>query len=223
MTNNKLSDDKTKCDPPTTVKIVQAQPQDTFCCTAAAQVRQSNYKFTVNQENQLVCKEHISDRIRILLLSFLRQRILMMPHYSPFAGHFSQRSVYDTPKQIFFSPDLAADIYFTVNYCKSCARNKPKHCDKRIFHLFPASRLLEFDGRDIVSPAPKFEQKQSVHSFYSRTLLKANAGSPDTENFSHARCKCVHESLVHPIRQTYPIRHPTVPVDRQPNSIRKQA
>lgn len=52
----KPTDDKTECDPPTTLKIIQAQQPDTFCGAAATQLEQDICELTVNKESLLVCK-----------------------------------------------------------------------------------------------------------------------------------------------------------------------
>lgn len=81
------TDDEADFDPPTTVKIVRTQQQDFVCRAAAIPVRQRSCEFTVNKESKLFLKAHIDGAIQVMLAPSLWQRVPIILHYLPIAGH----------------------------------------------------------------------------------------------------------------------------------------
>lgn len=79
VTKTKLSSNKPRCDPPTTVATIRAWQQDTFYCTVATRVGLRNCWFTVKQKSFLVSKAQIDGAFQIMLPPSLRQRILTVP------------------------------------------------------------------------------------------------------------------------------------------------
>lgn len=125
--------------------------------------------------------------------------------------------MYETLRRNFYWLLRAADIDHIVHSCTSCVRNDPKYYQRYSTHFFPASRPLEFITIDLVRRFSKNCARHPVDPCHYGPLLQANTGSPGIENASDKHPKCVHGLLA------YAIRHTNVSIDRQQNSIRKQA
>lgn len=130
------SDDKAEYAPSTTVKMIQSQKQDAFCRTAPTKVEQRNCEITVNEKGLLVRKAHIVGAIHIGQHPSLRQRVLMVSHYPPNAGHCIQRRMYGTLRRPFYGPYMAPDVAYIERNCASCPRNNSKYRFRRNMQLF---------------------------------------------------------------------------------------
>lgn len=61
------ADEKSKYDPPTTVKILRTRQQNTFCRTAVARVEYHSLDFAVQKKGFLLRRAHIDGAIQIFL------------------------------------------------------------------------------------------------------------------------------------------------------------
>lgn len=88
-----------------------------------AQVGQANRKSSVNDDGLLVRRSPVDGAIQIVVPQSLSQRVLLLPHHPPTAGHRGRRRVNDTLQREFYWPHMTADIERTVSKCGSCARS----------------------------------------------------------------------------------------------------
>ena len=98
----------------------------------------------------------INEVDQIVLPETLRPRVLDLAHYSKLAGHPGQTRMYHHVRSTYYWPQMATDIYRTVQICNACARNRVK-LRKRThpLRLFPAQRPLESLSIDILGPLTK--------------------------------------------------------------------
>lgn len=89
-----------------------------------------------------------------MLPSLLWQRLLMMSHYRPIAGHPSQCRMYETLRATFSWLLIAAKVDYIVQNCASCTRTNQNYRHRRNIQLFSAGGQLEFVAMVFVGPFP---------------------------------------------------------------------
>ena len=143
-------------------EVLDAQRYDDFCQTILA--RQDSHRDSAFFEDDygILRRRHpaIHGLEQIVLPETLRPRILDLAHYSKFAGHPGQTSMYRHLRGTYYWPQMAADVYKTVRTCNACAKNRVKLL-KRMhpLRLFPARSPLEALSIDILGPLTKTKKR----------------------------------------------------------------
>lgn len=128
------------------------------------------------KENLLVREARLDGTVQTVPPLLLWQRVLVMAHHPPIAGHSGQPSMYDAPRRTSCWPQIAADVDYIVRSCTICAQNNPSYYYRRHMQPFRTSGPPESVAIDTVGPFLKTLQAHQyilVITYRYSTLTRA--------------------------------------------------
>lgn len=132
--------DVTNATSPILAEFITAHSADEFCQNFARRLDQAGTEFTLEKEGVLVRCTPIDGALQKPVPQSLRHCLLNLSHDPSISGHPGQRCMYDTMRKDYFRPNMASNVYRTVNNCYSCAKTSTTITHKRYLKLFPATR-----------------------------------------------------------------------------------
>lgn len=100
---------------PTAAELIREQEKGTHCRAIRSQVGQPNTDFHIDRHGLLVRRSTIDGVVQIIVLTPLRQRVLILAHYPPVARHSEQHQLNDKLRRKLFWTRMADDGYNTVD------------------------------------------------------------------------------------------------------------
>jgi len=138
-------------------ELVQKQADDEFC-QEVKQLRDTSEptRFYQNADG-LLCREgHRSGFQQLLIPRSLVEDMLRAEHSSPLAAHPGGSRMYQTMRNHYYWPSLAADVFGWVAACPTCAKNRLMDTQSTApMRLFPATELFAALAIDLLCPLPR--------------------------------------------------------------------
>ena len=147
---------------PSLGEILEEQRRDRFCQQVLASQPHKQRAFFEGPDELLRRRRPIHDElVQIVLPETLRPRVLQLCHYTIVAGHPGLNRMYYQIRNVYYWPQLAADMAATVRNFRSCARNRVKlRRHTNYLKLFTATKPFESVSIDILGLLPKSRRRK---------------------------------------------------------------
>jgi len=138
-------------------ELAQKQADDEFCQEVKQLLDTSEPTRIYQNADELLCREgQRAGSQQLLIPRSLVEDVLRAEHSSPLAAHPGGSQMYETMRNHYYWPSLAADVYGWVAACPTCAKNRLMGKQSTApLRLFPATDSFAALAIDLLGPLPR--------------------------------------------------------------------
>jgi len=138
-------------------ELAQNQADDEFCQEVKQFLDTSEPTRFYQNADGLLCREgHRAGSQQLLIPRSLVEDVLRAEHWSPLAAHPGGSRTYQTMRNQYYWPSLAADVFGWVAACPTCAKNRLMGTQSTApIRLFPATEPFAALAIDLRGPLPR--------------------------------------------------------------------
>ena len=138
-------------------ELAQKQAADEFCREVKQLLDTSEPTCFYQNADGLLCREgHRAGSQQLLIPRSLFEEVLQAEHSSLLAAHPGASRMYQTMRNHYYWPSLAADVFDWVVACPTCAKNRHMGTQRTApMRLFPATEPFAALAIDLLGPLPR--------------------------------------------------------------------